>query len=492
MMKRVMMDRQRSAMSLLAGLLLGGSALVHAEDVELLARANQPAPAPAGSTPAYTPAQDDETAKKSKQNPAFLFIEGLPLPEITSAQFTMIRQNLRSFDSPYSGPLSLNDHGSTKSTYTAGVYLGWEPVKHTQFYLDFEKFQGEGISNATGLASLTDGDAVRAGASGLSHRVYTARAYVRQLIPLGDAAHDVQRSQDQVTTSEPDTRIELKGGIMAVSDDFDHNRYANSTRTQFQNWSLFNNTAWDFAADTRGYTTGVLVGYVSPVWAARLGVYKMPQHANGQPLAALSQARGQNFEVSWTQPKANGAVVRFLVYQNVATMGDYNEAILQGQLAGQAPDIQSDGKHDRHKNGVALNAELPLADDGETGLFTRLGWNDGHTESFAFTEMDRVLSVGAQVDGAHWGRGADRVGIAYVLGGLSSQHRAYLEAGGQGFVLGDGQLNYGSEQVLEAYYRFEPIKGLQWSPDVQYIVNPGFNRDRGPASVYGIRLHLEY
>ncbi len=425
--------------------------------------------------------------KDSTLSPSWL---GVPLPQVTGAQFTLIRQDIPPFDSPYQGPLSVRPDVS--STYTAGFYLGWEPIKSSQFYLDFEKFTGAGVSDATGLASLTDGDAVRAGAHGLSHDFYTARAYWRQLISLSGGSHEVARSQDQVATQEADTHLEFKLGILAASDDFDHNRYANSTRTQFQNWSLFNNTAWDFAADTRGYTTGGMAAWISPVWSARLGIYKMPQYANGQPLAPIDQARGQNFELTWAQPRDNGIVVRTLIYQNVAGMGVYQQAIAIGQYTHTIPDIVANDHAGRRKYGAGLNVEVPLADAGETGFFSRLGWDDGRTESYAFTEMDSVFSAGFQVDGVHWMRSQDRLGIAYVAGGLSSWHRSYLEAGGQGFVLGDGRLNYGSEQVMEVYYRWQLGRYVQVSPDFQEIINPGFNRDRGPVSVFGARLHMEY
>ncbi|MGH8456363.1 MAG: carbohydrate porin, partial [Stenotrophobium sp.] len=353
------------------------------------------------------------------------------------------------------------------------------------------RFQGEGISNATGLASLTDGDDVRAGAAGLGKDPYIARAYLRYLIPFGSGTHRAERAMDSLPLAQPDSYVEIKAGVMAANDDFDRNRYANSTRTQFQNWSLWNNSAWDFAADTRGYTNGAMIGYIGPVWSLRYGIYQMPVHANGQELdSSLSRSRGQNLELTLQQPKENGAVLRLLAYENVARMGIYSNAIAAAH--GAAPDITADDQPGRRKYGFALNLEQPLADNGETGVFMRLGWDDGKTETFAFTEMDRHLSLGAQIDGLHWYRPDDRLGIAGVVGGLSGPHREYLAAGGEGFVVGDGKLNYGTEQVAEIYYRAQLCRFLQLSPDFQYIRNPGYNRDRGPARVIGFRIHAEY
>jgi high affinity Mn2+ porin len=160
--------------------------------------------------------------------------------------------------------------------------------------------------------------------------------------------------------------------------------------------------------------------------------------------------------------------------------------------SGQAPDVHADDAPGRHKFGFGINGELPLADNGDTGLFMRGGWNDGHTESFVFTEVDRTLSTGFQLSGVHWTRPNDRFAVAVVVNGLSSVHRQYLQLGGDGFVLGDGALNYGREQILEAYYNFAPIDHLTLSPDLQLIHNPGYNRDRGPARFVGLRAHLEF
>lgn len=422
------------------------------------------------------------------------YLDRVPAPMLTGLQFTMIRQHLYPLkSSPYSSNLSLPANGATASSYTYGVYLGWEPIRHLQLYLDIEQFKGAGIGNVTGLGSLTNGEPIRQGAASLPDTPYAARKYLRYMLPLSDSSHALDRAQDQLPGQEADTRLELKIGTLSAPDDFDKNRYANSTRTQFENWSLFNNTAWDYAADTRGYTDGMVLGYVSPVWSLRYGIYKMPLYANGQPLdGPITKANGQQLELTLQQPKDNGAVVRILAYRNTARMGSYQEALAIAQAQGTRPDIVADDKPGRHKYGFGLNGELPLADSGETGLFTRIGWNDGHTESFAFTQVDRLISFGGQIDGVHWLRPADRVSIAYVIGNLSALQKAYLAAGGQGFVVGDGRINYGAERVLETYYRFEPIRHVQLTADYQHINNPGYNRDRGPADVIGFRVHLEY
>lgn len=414
------------------------------------------------------------------------------LPQLLGAQYTVVDQRQDSLRSPYAGPNSLDPRGDTEQSHTFGAYFGVPLAAHLQFYFDVEMFKGEGVSGATGLGAPTNGDVIRSGTVNLGKRPYVARRFFRYVLPLGDATENVERAQDQLSGAQPEQRIEIKLGKMAANDDFDKNRYANSTRTQFMNWSLWNDTAWDFAADTRGYTTGAMIAIVESGWSLRYGIYQMPRAANGQTLEwPLTRANGQNLELT-LQPKPDGWALRLLAFRNTARMGIYRDAILAAEASGQPPDIRADDHDGRHKTGFALNGELPLTDSGDTGAFARYGWNDGKTESFAFTEVDRAFSAGAQLSGVHWQRAQDRLGIAFVDEALSRDHRDYLAAGGAGFVLGDGKLNYAHEQIAEAYYAFQPVAHITLSPDFQYIRNPGYNADRGPAKFAGLRAHLEW
>ena len=417
-------------------------------------------------------------------------------PQIVGAQQTWIRQFQSSLKSPYSGTNSLNPDGDVAATYTVGVYFGWAISSKLQAYFDVEKFMGSGVSNAVGLAGLTNGDVVREGAVGLKKRFYVARRYLRYMVPLSDTVTAVGRAQDQIAGAEAATRLDFKLGTVSLSDDFDKNRYANTTRTQFMNWSLWNNAAWDFAADTRGFTNGFVAGYISPRWSFKAGVFQMPAQANRQDLdAPLTKARGENYELTLA-PKDIGTVVRLLAYRNIARMGVYREALAVAAAAGATPDITTQDRDGRKKYGFGVNIEQPLADGGETGVFLRAAWNDGKTETFAFTEADRTLTFGGQIAGSHWGRAADRLAATIALNGLSTDHRDYLAAGGAGFVLGDGKINYDTEQIFETYYRMQLYKygavSFQLSPDFQYIRNPGYNRDRGPVKVVSLRVHAEF
>jgi high affinity Mn2+ porin len=415
---------------------------------------------------------------------------------LLAAQYTFIEQKQTALESPYQGQFSLLPDGDRQATHTIGFYGGWAPLSWLQLYLDTEKFMGAGVSGATGLGGLTNGDVVREGTPGLKKQFYIARCYGRFMLPLSSEVAPVARAQDQFPGTEAVRRLELKVGLLSVTDDFDRNAYANAARTQFLNWSLWNNTAWDFAANTRGFTDGFVVGYISPSWSLKYGMYRMPLYANAQTLETLRHAREQNLELTLTPPGLT-TVVRLLAYHNTARMGSYAEALAIAAANGTVPDVAADDQEGRHKSGFGVNAEQPLGDGGASGLFMRLGWQDGKNEDFAFTEVDRHLSFGGQLSGAHWWRSDDRAGLAAVVEGLSDVHRDYLAAGGSGFLLGDGRLSYAREQILEAYYRAQWtwLHGelrLQLSPDFQYVRNPGFNQDRGPVRFYALRAHLEY
>ncbi len=414
-------------------------------------------------------------------------------PYLLGTQVNVIAQDLRPMRSPYEGPNSLIARGDSKVSHAYGVYGGVDAGHGVQAYLDAEMIRGKGISRVVGLAGPTNGDVLRQGTIDLGSGPYVARAFVRYTRSFSGGQRDtLTAAPDQIPGTVSSNRLEVTAGKFAVSDLFDVNRYANTTRQQFMNWSLFQNTAWDFAADTRGYSNGIAIAWIHPGWTIRAGSFQMPHEANGNVFDSdLRRARGDQMELTLTIPRTR-TTGRILCYMNHARMGNYAEALAIGASIGQAPDIAADDQPGRKKYGFGLNLEQPLADEGETGVFARFGWSDGRNESFAFTEVDRHLSAGAQVSGAHWGRVNDRIGLAGVREGIVAVHRAYLTAGGVGFLLGDGRLTYGPEQIFEGYYRLQAGRYLQLSPDVQSIRNPGYNRDRGPALVASLRINFRY
>jgi hypothetical protein len=414
-------------------------------------------------------------------------------PYLLGTQINVIAQDLRPMRSPYEGTNSLTARGDSKISHAYGVYGGVDADHGFQAYLDVEMVRGKGIGRVVGLAGPTNGDVLRQGTANLGSGPYVARAFVRYTRPFSSHERDtLNAAPDQIPGTVSADRLEITAGKFAVSDLFDVNRYANSTRLQFLNWSLFQNTAWDFAADTRGYSNGVAIAWVHPVWTIRAGSFQMPRQANGNVFDSdLGRARGDQAELTLTIPRT-GTIGRILGYVNHARMGDYAEALAIGASLRQAPDIAADDRPGRKKYGFGVNLEQPITDGGETGAFARFGWSDGKNESFAFTEVDRHISMGAQVSGSHWGRGNDRIGIAGVREGIVAVHKDYLAAGGVGFLLGDGRLTYGPEQILEGYYRLQAGRFLQLTSDVQSIQNPGYNRDRGPALVGSLRANFRY
>jgi hypothetical protein len=280
---------------------------------------------------------------------------------------------------------------------------------------------------------------------------------------------------------------------MSTADFFDLNSAGSDSHLQFMNWAAVNNGAFDYAADTRGYTYGLLVEYYSGNWAARFGEMLMPTVANGIKLDwDIARARGENFEVERRAefiPKRQ-TVIRALAFVNHANMGSYRDAI-NGYLSGKddVPDVTLYRKQGTVKYGFGLNGEQELTSLWRA--FGRLGWNDGANESFAYTEIDRTAEVGTDFRGAPWRRSQDKVGTAFIVNGISGDHREYLALGGLGFILGDGGLNYGLEKIWESYYTAHIWRGISVAADYQHVTNPGYNQDRGPASVVSFRIHVE-
>jgi hypothetical protein len=411
-------------------------------------------------------------------------------PMLLGTQMDFIHQRLLPFHARYSGDNSLQSGGDEKTSEAYGLYAGLRVTRGLEGYLDVEMVRGKGVSRTVGLAGITNGDVIRQGSADLGDGPYIARGFFRYTIGLGSALDTLGRTIDQLPQVADASRLEITAGKFALSDLFDVNRYANSTRLQFMNWGLFQNTAWDYAADTRGYSNGVAVGWIHPHWTLRAAAMQMPLKANGNVFDSdLGRAHGFNAELE-EHVDATGTIVRLLAYENEARMGLYSEAL--GVAGTAVPNIVLDDKPGWYKYGWGVNVEQPLGDSGETGAFFRYGWGDGAGESFVFTESDRHLSAGLQLSGVHWGRGEDRLGIATVIDGVVKTRQQYLERGGDGFLLGDGGLTYGDEQIVEAYYRVQWGRFMEVSPDIQYIINPGYNRDRGPATVMSVRLNVRY
>ena len=408
-----------------------------------------------------------------------------------SGQANVIFQAHPAFPASYSGDHSLRSTAEHATSVVLTLYTGIRLTSTVECILHIESAGGRGISDAFGLAGFTDLDVVRN--PSLGSAPYLARVMVHQTIALGSERAKVDPSALALSRSVPVRRIEWRVGKFGTADFFDVNAVGSDSHLQFMNWTVDNNGAYDYAADTRGYTWGGVVEYHDAAWGVRFGEMLMPKVANGIDLDwNISRARAENVEIEW-RPAIWGrpSAVRALSYVNHGNMGDYREAVQRFQSGFDAvPTIERTRQQGTIKYGFGLNAEQQIT-PAMRG-FVRWGWNEPHHESFAYTEVHTTLAAGADYTGTRWHRSLDKAGIAFVTNGLSDDHARYLALGGSGFLLGDGALTYARENIGELYYTAHVWRGVFASTDVQRILNPGYNQDRGPVNVFSLRLHVEF
>jgi len=408
-------------------------------------------------------------------------------------QQTVIQQWHNDLSPRYEGFNSLDARENAKLSLTTTLFLGRRLWRGAALYFNPEVAGGSGLSGATGIGGAPNGETFRIGDP--SPQVYLARLYLRQLWALGASEEEDEDDLNQLKGTRPAKYLALNVGKFSIADYFDQNSYSHDPRTQFFNWSLMSAGGWDYPANVRGYTVGAVLEYVQPGLALRAGVSSMPTDANGPTLDFhYDKAQAITAEVtkSYTVNGHPGAV-RLLGFRNQAAMGSYNLAVSQAASLGNVPDVTAARAERRTKYGFVVNAEQEISPS--IGLFGRYSYNDGHNETWAFTEIDRSLSVGLTSTGTRWKRPTDRLGAALVANGLSQDHRNYLAAGGSGFILGDGRLDYGLEYIGEVYYSIDfPRYHAALSPDYQIIFNPGYNTSRlpGPVHVVALRVHVEF
>ena len=407
-----------------------------------------------------------------------------------SGQANFIFQAHPDFHADYSGPHSLSPNYEKATSRVMTLYTGVRLNDSTELLVDIEEAGGAALTQGFGLAGNTDLDIVRN--PSLSKAPYLGRGIIHKVFALSKDKVENQRSFLSLFDELPRRRLEIRFGKFSMPDFFDQNSVGTDTHFQFLNWSIDNNGAWDYAADTRGYTVGVVADYEDRNWGFRFGEALMPKVANGIDLVWRPwQVHAENFEYELRHgfiPKKAG-VVRLLAYANYANMGIYRDAVAQAPEGG-TPDITNHPWHITRKYGFGVNVEQNLTRNFTA--YARWGWDNGRTESFAYTEIDSTFNQGIGVNGALWRRKQDRAGFAFVSNGIKKDHQIYLADGGQGFLLGDGGLRYGRENIVESYYTAHVWRGIYIAPGVQHIDNPGYNRDRGPVVVPTMRAHVEF
>ena len=408
-----------------------------------------------------------------------------------SGQANFIFQTHPDFHASYSGPHSLSPHYEKATSRVMTLYAGMRLDNSTEIIVDLEEAGGAALTQGFGLAGNTDLDIVRNPL--LSKAPYLGRGEIHKVFALSDDRVENQRNYLSLFDELPRRRLEIRFGKVSMPDFFDLNSVGSDTHFQFINWTTDNNGAWDYAADTRGYTVGLTADFEDRNWGFRFGEALMPKVANGIDLVWKPwQAHAENYEIEWRRgiiPNKAG-VIRLLAYTNSANMGVYRDQVVKAEVAGTTPDITDHPWRITRKYGFGMNVEQNLT--RYLTAFARFGWNDGQTEAFAYTEVEQTFAEGIGVSGTWWHRKQDRAGIAFVSNAIKKDHQDYLAAGGQGFLLGDGRLNYGRENFVETYYTLQVWRGLYVAPGAQHINNPGYNRDRGPVLVPSFRVHVEF
>jgi len=405
-------------------------------------------------------------------------------------QNTVIYQFHPAFHASYSGQNSLSPSFEDPLSVTATLFLGVKLWHGAGIYFNPELSGGAGFSQTTGIAGFPNGEVYRVSDS--KPHVYIARLFLKQVFPLSANLTQQSDGVNQLRCKTPVEYIAIYAGKFSIMDYFDDNQFSHDPRAQFFNWALMGNGAWDYPANTKGYTYGLVLEWVMKKWAFRFGSVMVPIAANGSVMdfnVLRSNSEAVEFDYHYHAGKQPG-IVRIISYLTQARMGNYKKAIDWGIAHDTVPFIDSTHALGRIKYGFGLNLEQNLGDN--IGVFFRAGWDDGHTETWAFTEIDRVFSLGLHLNGQLWKRGDDHLGIAALVNGLSEDHKNYLRNGGYGFIIGDGKLNYGPEYIGELYYSWKIFQFPVWlTADYQFILHPAYNRDRGPVHAPGIRLHVE-
>ncbi len=409
-----------------------------------------------------------------------------------SGQMNFIFQTHPPFHAAYSGKNSLDPNYEKATSRVMTLSTGVRLNNSAELLVDIEEAGGAALSTGLGVAGSPNLDIVRNPL--LSKAPYLGRGMIHKVFALSKDKVENERNALSLFDELPRRRLEIRFGKFSMVDFFDQNSVGSDTHFQFTNWTIDNNGAFDYAADTRGYTIGVTADYEDRNWGFRFSEALMPKVANGIDLVWRPwQVHAENFEYELRHgviPKKPG-VVRVLVFTNYANMGIYRDAVAQFEKGlVSAPDITNHPWHITRKYGFGVNLEQNLAPN--LTVFARFGWNNGKTESFAYTEVDQTFAAGVAANGAIWHRRHDRAGLAFVTNAISRDHQTYLADGGSGFLIGDGALNYGRENIVEVYYTAHVWRGIYVAPGLQHIVDPGYNRDRGPVLVPSFRLHLEF
>ncbi len=410
-------------------------------------------------------------------------------------QATFVDQGYPSFRSPYEGPNSLSGGGQNRETFDLTLFAGVRLWQGAEFWANPEIDQGFGLNDTHGVAGFLSAEAYKLGDAYPYARIQ--RAFLRQTINLGGDTEKVDADINQFAGLRSSDRLVLTVGRFSIADIFDTNKYANNPKVDFLNWTLVNAGTFDYAGDGWGYTYGAAAEWYQGRWTLRAGVFDLSTSPAGgvSPLAYGLDSTFQQFQMVgeieerhelWGQP-GKLKITGFLSRGNA---GQFSDAVALAQATGLPADINAVRSY-TSRPGVSINLEQQVTDS--LGVFARAGWADGNIEPWDFTDVDRTVSAGISLNGKSWGRPDDTIGVAGVINGITSEHIAFLNAGGLGILIGDGQLgNYGLEKIFEAYYSYALTASTRLSIDYQFVSNPGYNADRGPVNAFAARYHWQF
>ena len=390
-----------------------------------------------------------------------------------------------SFPAQYSGPESLDHHSLTAETVAYDLFLGARLWQGAEFHVDGLFWQGFGFNHTLGIEAFPNAEAYKIGSP--AGNTCASRVFLRQTIGLGGEQEPVADDSLHLGGKQDISRITLTLGEISVLDIFDQNSYAGDPASQFLNWALVGNEAWDYPANSLGYITGFAAELNQPNWTARYGFFQMPTVQNGMAInQQYLQAWGMvaEFERRLVIHNHPGAV-RWLAFLNRVDSGTYADAVDSPAR----PAVVANPSY-RLNYGFGLNAEYELAKG--VGVFARLGWNAGQTPDWAYADVDKSASAGLSLKGDFWHRPNDTAGLAGIVNGISRVQQQFLADGGLGILAGDGALSYGLEKALETYYKAQTWKNIFVTADYQYVINPAYNQARGPVSIASARLHWEF
>jgi high affinity Mn2+ porin len=404
-------------------------------------------------------------------------------------QFTLVEQGHPRFPSPYQGTNSLTPAGNAEETIDLTLFAGIRLWRGAAFYINPEIDQGFGLSDTLGVAGFPSGEAYKVGKSTPYLRLQ--RAFLRQRVDLGGESHTLAEGANEVGGTVSADNVTITVGKFSVVDVFDTNSYAHDPRGDFLNWAVIDAASFDYAADAWGYTVGTAVEWTKSWWTLRGGFFDLSNVPNSTRLepAFKEFALIGEFEGRYDM-RGHPGIWKVVGFLNYGRMGSYDAAISLGQATGATPDTAL-VRHYASRPGVSLNLEQEIGAD--VGAFARLSINDGSKEAYEFTDVNRSASFGLLLHGSGWKRPDDALGLAMAFNGISASARSYFAAGGLGILVGDGQLPHpGGESILETFYSLHLIEHFTISPDFQYVIHPAYNRDRGPVSIFAMRVHGEF